>query len=225
MAPGALQSVLISATIGEIGGAISGGIAANAAGGDVGKGMLFGAIVGGVTGAISEGMFPADKLAGWEGLKLFGARVGQGAIYGTGYGATSGYAGGKGGTREIIRGMYQGAILGAATGALIGGGEWYLNRSGNSHLNLLGVEENPLKAISGIPASEGQKSVVPYLYKLSAEAGGKLSIDLLSSTTIAAEYNVLAVAETTFFSYPSFARELWKKKLEEGFSKHWSFSF
>ncbi|MFA5373957.1 MAG: RHS repeat-associated core domain-containing protein, partial [Candidatus Omnitrophota bacterium] len=62
LAPGALQSVLISATIGEIGGAISGGIAANAAGGDVGKGMLFGAIVGGVTGAISEGMFPADKL-------------------------------------------------------------------------------------------------------------------------------------------------------------------
>ena len=99
-----------------------GGYSAAQNGGDISKGVLFGTATGAITGALNGWATGTFNFSGsptfWQGVGIFGARIGAGVVAGAAGGSTVGYAGGAGGTDEILHGAFHGAIVGAAiTGA------------------------------------------------------------------------------------------------------------
>ncbi len=217
-----LNGILSAATVGQIGGAVAGGMAAKAAGGDVGKGVFFGAAVGGVTAGISQGVLPGEVVNGMSGMKLVGARMAEGAIYGTGFGASYGYAGGTGNTNAVLQGMGRGALYGAATGAVLGGAEWYAKSNAINYANF---------EVRGKPYYEGGyvRPIVRTFQFSSQPLNAALSIPLFHALTVNAVYNAFGAAETAYFSDENLrdsarqqAEKEYQNKLEDGVHKEWT---
>jgi hypothetical protein len=115
----AASPVLTGALVGSTTGGAFGGYSAAQNGGDISKGILFGAATGAAAGALNGGAtgefnFSYKWVEGAKIAKVFGVRIGAGAIAGAAGGSTVGYAGGAGSGNDILHGAFHGAIVGAA---------------------------------------------------------------------------------------------------------------
>ncbi len=212
-----MQGIFSSAFIGEISGAVTGGIAANAAGGNIGKGMLFGSAVGGITNGLGEGLFPAAKLQHINGIDLVGARMAQGAINGFGYGASYGYAGGRGNGGQILRGGINGLAIGGFLGGALGSAEWYARSHNKNYFNLLSTTEKGPVVIDESLRYGGFQPVS--LVSVTAnKMNAVASIPILNPLTVNIVHNTVGTAATSLIADRHLRHLAWETIQDNGVS-------